>query len=236
MNIIFNKTLLEGSRVVDMRCSAHFKCPECKHLLPMDTARRLDAPHLQLVPPRAPTPVPAPGSPAVSSPSPPSRSKRVGVAIGALVAVLAGLGYATYGYHFEETEDAHVDANISTVSTRTSGTVTRVLVSDNAQVKAGDVLFELDDRDARVAVDIARASLVEAEAELAAEAPAIEMTEVSNQTRGEIAAADVARARAAISFASRSRAQANAQLAQARASLTLARSELDRAQTLYAPS
>ncbi len=48
-------------------------------------------------------------------------------------------------------------ANVSTLSARVVGNVTRVLVSENDRVHAGQILIEIDDRDARAQSDAARA-------------------------------------------------------------------------------
>lgn len=197
----------------------------------MHTARRIDAPRLHLVDADATIVDARPFG--LSARPPRVTKKRVLIALAAVVAVLASAGYLAFGYLFEVTDDAQVDAKISTVSPRVSGTITHVHVTDNQEVKAGDLLFELDDRDARVAVSLARASLAQAEAELAAEAPAIDMAETSGRALVETTSAEVARARAAVSFADRSRAQAAAQLAQANASLAQATADLDRARTLF---
>lgn len=199
-------------------------------LAPVGTPKRSDS-HLQLVNPDA-TVVVAPRGDGPAAPRGMTKKMAILTVLGVCVA-LAGLAYGGYGYWFEDTDDAQVDANISTVSPRVNGTVAHVHVTDNQRVKAGDLLFELDDRDTRVAADIARAALAQAEAELAAEVPVVQMTETSNRTLVETSAADVARARAAVAFSDRSRAQASAQLAQAQASMGLASSELDRARALY---
>ena len=64
------------------------------------------------------------------------------------------------------TDDAYVTAHYSTVAPRITGQVSTVEVEDNQQVKAGQVLVTLDDRDERVALATAEAELEGARAQL----------------------------------------------------------------------
>jgi multidrug resistance efflux pump len=57
------------------------------------------------------------------------------------------------------TQQARVQAYVVSVAAEASGRVTRVLVHNNQEVKAGDVLFEVDSEQYRIAVDRARADL-----------------------------------------------------------------------------
>jgi membrane fusion protein, multidrug efflux system len=72
-------------------------------------------------------------------------------------AVLAGAG--TYGWYWydtgrflESTNDAYVQADYTTIAPKVSGYISAVAVEDNQQVKAGDVLARIDDRDYRTAL------------------------------------------------------------------------------------
>ena len=57
------------------------------------------------------------------------------------------------------TDDAYVEADTVGVSTDVSGIVKEVDVTDNQHVQAGDVLFRLDDRPFRYALDRAQAQV-----------------------------------------------------------------------------
>ena len=70
--------------------------------------------------------------------------------------------------HHEETDDAQVEANISPVIPRISGYVTQVRVKDNQQVKKGDTLLVLDDRDLKIKLQQAEAALATAQSNLGA--------------------------------------------------------------------
>ncbi len=52
----------------------------------------------------------------------------------------------------ESTDDAFIDAHIVSVAPKIAGRVARVLVRDNQQVKRGDLLVEIDPRDAEAAL------------------------------------------------------------------------------------
>jgi membrane fusion protein (multidrug efflux system) len=66
------------------------------------------------------------------------------------------------------TDDAYVNGHVTYVAPRVAGQVSRVLVDDNERVKKGDLLVQLDKEPYQVQVDIKKASLVAAEAELMA--------------------------------------------------------------------
>jgi RND family efflux transporter MFP subunit len=91
----------------------------------------------------------------------------------ALVAVWAG--YKLWDYYMNEpwTRDGHVRADVVPVAPDVSGFVTDVLVSDNQQVRRGDVLFRIDRARYEIALKQAeavllgkRAMLEEADADL----------------------------------------------------------------------
>lgn len=64
------------------------------------------------------------------------------------------------------TDDAVVTADYTLVAPKVSGYIRTVNVEDNQQVKAGDVLATIDDRDYRVALETAQANLQVSEAKL----------------------------------------------------------------------
>jgi membrane fusion protein (multidrug efflux system) len=79
------------------------------------------------------------------------------------VVLLGGAGFgineATYYGKHVDTDDAHVDANISPVIARIGGYVDSVRFVDNQRVLQGDTLVILDGRDYRVKLEQAEASL-----------------------------------------------------------------------------
>lgn len=79
-----------------------------------------------------------------------------------------GISKYTYAMHHEETDDAQIQADISPVIPRVSGYVSEIRVKDNQEVKKGDTLLILDDRDLKLNVDQAEASLATAQANVEA--------------------------------------------------------------------
>jgi membrane fusion protein (multidrug efflux system) len=94
----------------------------------------------------------------------------VGILIAGTVtaAVAAGLvpGSIVQGWDPHYTDDAYVRGDITQISPKVAGHIVQVAVRDNQPVKAGDLLFRIDDRDYR-------ARLLQAQAALAARRAAI---------------------------------------------------------------
>src|SRR5260221_7458710 len=70
-----------------------------------------------------------------------------------------GISKYYHSLHHEDTDDAQVNADISPVIPRVPGYIKEVRVRDNEQVKKGDTLLILDDRDYKIKVDEAEAAL-----------------------------------------------------------------------------
>jgi len=90
----------------------------------------------------------------------------------ALIAVALAAG-AYYGHAWwrdlqahVSTDDAYITGRIAPVSARVSGHVAKVLVNDNQDVQAGDILVQLDVRNFEVALAEARAAAEAARADL----------------------------------------------------------------------
>jgi membrane fusion protein (multidrug efflux system) len=79
----------------------------------------------------------------------------------AAVAIVALFYYLTGG-RYVSTDDAYVEAARVEISANISARVSEMDVHDNQVVRAGQVLFKLDPRDFRIAVDNARAQLADA--------------------------------------------------------------------------
>ena len=67
---------------------------------------------------------------------------------------------------FETTDDAFIDADVVDIAPQVSGRVSAVPVEENARVKAGDLLMEIDAAALRAAKASADAELAQAEAQL----------------------------------------------------------------------
>lgn len=84
----------------------------------------------------------------------------------AIAACSYGYYWWTFARFFEETNDAYVGGNVTPISPHIAGFIAQVLVTDNQQVQAGQLLIRLDDRDARAATDHAEAALQQQQATL----------------------------------------------------------------------
>ena len=85
--------------------------------------------------------------------------------LGGVVALAAVTGLFLYYHNRESTDDAQVDGHITPVASKIYGRVDKVLVDDNQEVKAGQVLVKIDPRDYQAAVDQAKGALALAESE-----------------------------------------------------------------------
>ena len=107
----------------------------------------------------APIAAPVLAPPPEASPKPAKRRRTILllVLVGALGAGgLWGYRWWTEGRFVVSTDDAYVRADTSTIAAKASGLVTSVAVTDNQQVKAGDLLVQIDDGDYLLARDAAR--------------------------------------------------------------------------------
>ena len=84
------------------------------------------------------------------------------------VHVPAGPGEAFNAFRTVSTDDAYVNGHVTFVAPRVPGQVVRVLVDDNNRVQRGNLLVQLDKQPYRVQVDIAKAALEVAQADLVA--------------------------------------------------------------------
>lgn len=75
-----------------------------------------------------------------------------------LVIVGAWYVYMNTG-RYAETDNAYLKADTVIISPEVAGPISRVAVRENARVRTGDVLFEIDDRAYRVAVERAEAQM-----------------------------------------------------------------------------
>jgi membrane fusion protein (multidrug efflux system) len=103
-------------------------------------------------------PAPAPAATAHSAATKSGKRKLLLPGVIGLVALAAaayGVHYFLVGRFYVSTDDAYVRANNTTLGARVSGHLSAILVGDNAQVRAGEVIFRIDDGDYRIAVDAA---------------------------------------------------------------------------------
>ena len=97
-----------------------------------------------------------------------TQRKRLFLLFGASLVALAGGAYvydALVASRHVETDNAYVGADVAQVTPLIGGPVQEVLVHDTEHVRRGDVLVRLDDIDARLALQRAKAGLASAETE-----------------------------------------------------------------------
>jgi membrane fusion protein (multidrug efflux system) len=101
--------------------------------------------------------------------TPKKSSKTFIIVLGLLLVAGGWFGFSKYQHaqHHEETDDAQIEANISPVIPRVAGYVKEVRVKDNQQIKKGDTLLILDDKDLALKVMMAEAALATAQSNLA---------------------------------------------------------------------
>jgi membrane fusion protein (multidrug efflux system) len=152
--------------------------------------------------------------------------------VGGVVVLALVAGLLIYYHNRESTDDAQVDGHITAIAAKINGKVEQVLIDDNQQVKAGQVLVKIDPRDYQAALDNAKAAVMLAESDAAsagADVPRTRENVASGTSNADAqlvgAEADVLRAQVAYSQAQTSdlafaqanidKSAANAQLAQA---------------------
>jgi membrane fusion protein (multidrug efflux system) len=113
--------------------------------------------------------------------------------------VAGGIWYWSYTRQFETTDDAFIDAHITTVSPKVAGLVVEIPpeVDDNRLVAAGAKLLQIDPRDFELQVSLAKAALLSAQGKLE-----------QSQAQVKVAEANAASARADVQTA-----EANANVA-----------------------
>jgi len=105
-----------------------------------------------------------------SAPGAPKKSHRrrqlfAGVATLA-VSVATGIYYFEDVAPYESTDDAFIEAHVTPIAPQVAGRVAQLLVQDNQDVKAGDVLLQIDPSDFQTKVDQERANLAASESRL----------------------------------------------------------------------
>jgi len=98
----------------------------------------------------------------------PSQSKlrRPLMIAGPLLVLAVGAYFYVTGGRYESTDDAYVRAAQVSISANVAGRVSELAIRDNQQVNKGDLLFRLDDRPFRIAVEEAQARLASAKLEV----------------------------------------------------------------------
>jgi membrane fusion protein (multidrug efflux system) len=169
---------------------------------------------------------------APAAPASNNNKRSIGLVV-VLVLAAVGTGYYLHGRNFEDTDDAQIDGNITSLGPRVSGTVIATHVVENQTVAVGDVLLEIDPADLAVAVVQAKAAVAQAQAQLQAEDPSVSITETSNTAAVAGASSELASASAGLSGSQSDVDQLTARLAQAEGNARLAQIERKRGEDLW---
>ena len=92
--------------------------------------------------------------------------RKKALSIVALILIIAAVAYAVWTLFFNHsvsTENAYVGAETASITSMVSGQVLDVMVSDTQQVKKGDLLVRVNERDAEIALAQAQAELMKAQ-------------------------------------------------------------------------
>jgi membrane fusion protein, multidrug efflux system len=149
-------------------------------------------------------------------------------------AAIAGVRLWNYLDSYESTDDAQIDGDIYAVTSRIAGTIKAVYVEDNQQVKAGQLLVELDPRDYDVAISQAKAALNESRSLVAVARPNVPITRTTTETTLSTAATEIAQSRAAVAGAQRDYESAVADTRKVEADNVKAQADLQRYKQLVA--
>ena len=121
---------------------------------------------------------------AENAPPPSSRSWLKMALVAAILLAAIGGAYAAYMHYRDRvsSDDAEVDGHIDAVAPKISGNVLEVLVNDNQEVKAGQVLVRIDPRDFQAKVDMAKAAVDHAESQLRAAKVVVPLTSETTES------------------------------------------------------
>ena len=140
------------------------------------------------------------------------------------LAMLAVIGFATAAMLWflagrETTDNAIVNGPIHPIAPRVGGPVSKVHVADNQYVEAGDLLFEIDATDYRVAERRASADLAAARSRAQAATSSVPVATAGANSGLEVATAAVQAARAGLDVATQAKVVSEAELEVAQAEI-----------------
>jgi membrane fusion protein (multidrug efflux system) len=159
--------------------------------------------------------------------------KVLGRIIGIIVLLVLVSGGYMFWLHlakFESTDDAQVDGQFYSISSRVAGHIIEVKVEEEQQVKAGDVLVVLDPKDYEVAVAKARADLADAVAAFQSSRTDVPITSINTKSTLTTANSSRLDASAGVSGAERQLGAARARQNSAQANVRVAQANLTKAE------
>jgi membrane fusion protein, multidrug efflux system len=153
-----------------------------------------------------------------------------------VVAALVGVPYYNYAVSHEWTDDAFIEGHVIQISSKAAGHVAQVYVTDNQEVKRGDLLAEIDRREYVARLAQTRATLQAAIARQQAAQAAVALTHVTADAGVQQASSGVELTQAAVQTARAQVGTARSRLEETRAQVetALAHAAETRAQILAA--
>ena len=175
--------------------------------------------------------------------TPQSRRKLALGLCAAVLAAAAGIAWSSpgvlgIGWNSQQTEDAYVEGNLVHVTPQVAGTVTRIAADNTDFVRPGEVLVQLNDVDARLALDRAEAALARSARQVRSQLAGVgqlRSTVVQRESDLARAESDLARRRQLADTGAVSGEDirhANDAVGAARAALNAARQQVDAARAL----
>ncbi len=162
------------------------------------------------------------------------------IIIGALVVIFGliwGVRYLAYSTTHQSTDDARVDADTITITSKIQERVAQILVDTDQPVRAGQIVIRLDDRDERAALQQAQAALAAQRSQARAAQANVDLTRVqvaaqATQGVGGVTAAQslVKNAQAQTQSAQQQADAARSAIGQAQAQLQATRAQVPGAQ------
>ncbi len=142
-----------------------------------------------------------------------------------LVGVLLFYWHSTF---YQDTDDAQVNGHLIQISSRINGNVIAVPVSENQQVKAGDVLVELDPKDYQTTVQQDEANLAAAQSNYESNQVNVPVTTTSSTTNVSAVGATLSQSNDSVVQAQRELEADQAAIAQADANYIKAKLDVER--------
>lgn len=184
------------------------------------------------------------GSGAAAAPAPVEKTprevnpnrRRIMLVVGAvaLIAILIwGLKWFAYARTHQSTDDARVDAQTVSVTSKISERVAAVLVETNQEVRKGQLLIQLDDNDERSRMQQAQAAVTAQRAQAAAAQSNVALTQQTVAAQALEGLGGIAQAQSGAANASANASAAQAGVAAAQAAVPAAQQALSRAQADY---
>ncbi|MBD5657766.1 MAG: HlyD family secretion protein [Candidatus Eremiobacteraeota bacterium] len=149
-----------------------------------------------------------------------------GIVVAVAIALFFGIKYMLYATSHESTDDAKVDADTVTITSKISERVAQVVVDTNQFVRRGQIVVRLDDRDERAKLANAVANRDAMQAQARAARSTLSLTVSQQAAQNEQSSGAIASAQAQISNAVASAASAGEQVAANQAAVAQAEAQL----------